>query len=135
VLAIQPTAAEHGRIAASNMAAAGSSMHQGSVVMNVLDTLGLISSSFGAWQGVRGGDSAELSDPARYRYLSLQFDDDVLVGANCLGLTQHIGVLRGLIQSRLRLGKWKARLLRDPTRIMEAYLGATQSAGVLSNAR
>jgi len=135
VLAIQPTAAEHGRIAATNMVAAGSSLHQGSVVMNILDTLGLISSSFGAWNGVRGGDAAELSDPARYRYLSLQFDDDVLVGANCLGLTQHVGVLRGLIQSRLRLGKWKERLLRDPTRIMEAYLGATQSAGVPSNAR
>lgn len=135
VLAIQPTAAEHGRIAATNMVAAGSSLHQGSVVMNILDTLGLISSSFGAWNGVRGGDAAELSDPARYRYLSLQFDDDVLVGANCLGLTQHVGVLRGLIQSRLRLGKWKERLLRDPTRIMEAYLGATQSAGMPSNAR
>jgi hypothetical protein len=93
--------------------------------MNVLDTLGLISSSFGAWQGVDGGDSAELSDPGRYRYLSLQFEDDVLVGANSLGLTQHVGVLRGLIQSRIPLGVWKERLRRDPTRIMEAYLGAT----------
>lgn len=135
VLAIQPTAAEHGRIAASNMVAEGSSVHQGSVVMNVLDTLGLISSSFGAWHGARDGDSAELSDAARYRYLNLKFDGDVLVGANCLGLTQHVGVLRGLIQSRLHLGKWKGRLLRDPTRIMEAYLGATQSAGLPSKAR
>ena len=94
--------------------------------MNVLDTHGLISTSFGAWQGVDGGDSAELSDPARYRYLNLQFQDDVLVGANSLGLTQHVGVLRGLIQTRLALGKWKARLMQDPTRIMEAYLGVTQ---------
>jgi NAD(P)H-nitrite reductase large subunit len=124
-LAIQPTAADHGRIAASNMVAHGSSEHPGCVVMNVLDTLGLISSSFGAWQGVDGGDSAELSDPGRYRYLSLQFEDDVLVGANSLGLTQHVGVLRGLIQSRIRLGVWKERLRQDPTRIMEAYLGAT----------
>jgi NAD(P)H-nitrite reductase large subunit len=128
VLAIQPTAADHGRIAASNMAAEGSTLHQGSVGMNVLDTMGLISSSFGAWQGVKGGDCAELSDPARYRYLNLQFEDDVLVGANSLGLTQHVGVLRGLIQSRLHLGTWKKRLAQDPTRIMEAYLGATQSA-------
>jgi len=126
VLAIQPTAAEHGRIAAANMVSERSTLHQGSVPMNVLDTHGLISASFGAWQGVDGGDSAELSDPARYRYLNLQFQDDVLVGANSLGLTQHVGVLRGLIQTRLNLGKWKARLVQDPTRIMEAYLGVTQ---------
>jgi NADPH-dependent 2,4-dienoyl-CoA reductase/sulfur reductase-like enzyme len=126
VHAIQPTAADHGRIAASNMVKAGSTPHQGSLVMNVLDTLGLISASFGAWQGVDAGDSAELSDPDRYRYLSLQFEDDVLVGANSLGLTQHVGVLRGLIQSQLSLGKWKKRLRQDPTRIMEAYLGVTQ---------
>ena len=75
-----------------------------------------------------GGDEAELSDPDRFRYLNLQFADDVLVGANSLGLTQHVGVLRGLIQSRLRLGRWKARLQQDPTRIMEAYLAATQGA-------
>ncbi len=127
VLAIQPTAADHGRIAAGNMVAAGSTRHKGSIPMNVLDTLGLVSASFGSWQGVDGGDSAELSDPNGYRYLKLQFRDDVLVGANSLGLTQHVGVLRGLIQSQLSLGKWKTRLQRDPTRIMEAYLGATQA--------
>jgi NAD(P)H-nitrite reductase large subunit len=126
VLAIQPTAADHGRIAAANMATAASSPHQGSVSMNVLDTLGLVSASFGAWRGVDGGDSAELCDSSRYRYLNLRFADDVLVGANSLGLTQHVGVLRGLIQSRLRLGRWKKRLQEDPSRIMEAYLGATQ---------
>jgi len=127
-LAIQPTAADHGRIAGRNMVNAGSTLHQGSVTMNVLDTMGLVSASFGAWHGVDGGDSAELSDAGRFRYLSLQFEDDVLVGANSLGLTQHVGVLRGLIQSRLRLGVWKQRLQGDPTRIMEAYLGVTQGA-------
>lgn len=126
VLAIQPTAADHGRIAGSNMVNPGSVRHQGSLVMNILDTLGLISASFGAWEGVDGGDSAELSDPSRYRYLSLQFEDDVVVGANSLGLTEHIGILRGLIQTRLHLGKWKKRLHQDPTRFVEAYLGITQ---------
>jgi NAD(P)H-nitrite reductase large subunit len=103
--------------------------HQGSVNMNVLDTMGLISSSYGLWMGVKGGDSVELNDPERYRYLSLQFEDDILVGAQSLGLTEHVGVLRGLIQTRLPLGKWKDQLMKDPTRIMEAYLGATQSIG------
>jgi NAD(P)H-nitrite reductase large subunit len=128
VQAIQPTAADHGRVAAMNMAGR-KTIHQGSVNMNVLDTMGLISSSYGLWMGVDGGDSVELSDPGRYRYLNLQFQDDVLVGAQALGLTNHVGVLRGLIQTRLHLGKWKHHLMKDPTRLMEAYLGATQSIG------
>ena len=91
--------------------------------------MGLISSSFGLWMGVDGGDSAELHDSNNYRYLNLQFQDDVLVGASSLGLTEHVGVLRGLIQSRTRLGDWKNRLIQDPTRIMEAYLARTQAIG------
>ena len=90
---------------------------------------GLISASFGLWQGSDGGDSVELNDPDRYRYLNLQFEDDVLVGANSLGLTQHVGVLRGLIQTRLHLGKWKAGLMENPLNVMEAYLSATQGSG------
>lgn len=128
VQAIQPTAADHGRIAAMNMSGKNS-RHQGCVNMNVLDTMGLISSSYGLWMGVDGGDSVQLTDEDRFRYLSLQFQDDVLVGAQALGLTEHVGVLRGLIQTRLKLGEWKARLMQDPTRIMEAYLGTTQSIG------
>jgi len=77
--------------------------------------------------GVEGGDHAELLDEKRFRYLRLEFKDDVLVGANSLGLTQHVGVLRGLIQSRAHLGEWKEHLRRDPTRIMEAYLARAQA--------
>jgi len=128
VQAIQPTAADHGRIAAMNMCGRNT-LHPGSVNMNVLDTMGLISSSYGLWMGVDGGDSVELCDEDRYRYLSLQFEDDVLVGAQSLGLTQHVGVLRGLIQTRLKLNKWKDHLMNDPTRIMEAYLANTQAIG------
>jgi NAD(P)H-nitrite reductase large subunit len=128
VQAIQPTAADHGRIAAMNMCGKNIK-HQGSINMNVLDTMGLISSSYGLWMGTDGGESVELADQDRYRYLSLKFEEDVLVGAQALGLIQHVGVLRGLIQTRIKLGKWKERLLKDPTQIMEAYLGATQSIG------
>jgi NAD(P)H-nitrite reductase large subunit len=129
VQAIQPTAVEHGALAAKNMAGQTQATHRGSVNMNVLDTLGLISSSFGLWMGVTGGDSAELLNKERFKYINLQFQDDILVGATSLGLTQHVGVLRGLIQSKIKLGVWKERLMKDPTRIMEAYLGATQAIG------
>ncbi len=133
VQAIQPTATEHGQLAARNMAGMKDSVHRGSVNMNVLDTLGLISSSFGLWMGAEGGESAELVNPERYRYLSLKFDKDILVGATSIGMTQHVGVLRGLIQSRTHLGKWKEALIKDPTRVMEAYLACTMPLNV--NAR
>ena len=125
--AIQPNAADQARVAAANMAGAKTAM-QGSLAINVLDTLGLISTSFGQWQGAEGGEGAELVDEAGFRYLSLQFKDEVLVGATSIGWTDHVGALRGLIQGRVRLGEWKARLLADPTQFMAAYLGAAQKA-------
>lgn len=125
--AIQPTASEHGRIAAMNMIGRPTPF-KGSLSMNVLNTLGLISSSFGLWMGVDGGENVELADPVRSRYIKLAFQDDVLVGALALGLTQHVGVVRGLIQTKVRLGHWKDRLMDDPLKVMDAYLARTQGS-------
>ncbi len=126
VHAVQPTAADHARAAALNMAGL-TAPFKGSLLMNVLDTLGLISASFGQWMGVEGGETAELLEADSYRYLCLQFDGDVLVGANSLGHTDHLGAVRGLIQGRTSLGVWKDRLLQNPTRIMEAYVARANS--------
>ena len=128
VQAIQPTATDHGRIAALNMAGQGGE-HHGTLNMNILDTVGLISCSFGLWMGVDGGESAQLYNPDEYQYINLQFDGDHLVGASSVGKTQHIGVLRGLIESKIHLGEWKQRLLKDPTAVMEAYISCTQELG------
>ncbi|MES9939825.1 MAG: FAD-dependent oxidoreductase [Candidatus Thiodiazotropha sp. 6PLUC2] len=127
VQAIQPTSVEHGRLAAINMTATTAVEHHGSLNMNVLDTLGLISSSFGQWMGVDNGEQAVVLDRSSYRYLRLEFDGEYLVGASSLGHTQHIGVLRGLIRSRVPLGIWKQRLMIDPSRLMEAYIGCVVS--------
>ena len=123
--AIQPVAAETGRLAALNMSGR-KTLYTGSLGMNVLDSIGLISTSYGEWQGRAGGDQAQLLDEARYKYIKLQFNEDRLIGAITLGFAEHVGVLRGLIQSRINLGAWKQRLVRDPSRIMEAYLANTQ---------
>jgi NAD(P)H-nitrite reductase large subunit len=128
VQAIQPTATDHGRIAALNMSG-NTTEHHGTVNMNILDTVGLISCSFGLWMGVDGGEQAELYNPREFQYINLQFDGDCLVGASTVGKTQHIGVLRGLIESKIQLGQWKQRLLKDPTAIMEAYVASTQELG------
>ena len=125
--AIQPNAVEQARVAALNMAGKRVDSH-GSLALNVLDTLGLVSSSFGQWSGVAGGQSAELIDEREFRYLSLQFNGDVLIGATAIGLTEHVGVVRGLVEGRVKLGPWKERLLRDPLRITEAYIARAQAA-------
>lgn len=127
VHAIQPTASEHGRIAASQMA--GEAVpYGGSLSMNVLNTLGLITSSFGIWDGVDGGERVASEDQAYNRYLRLEFRDDVLIGALAIGLTQHVGILRGLVQTGVKLGAWKQRLMNDPSQIMNAYLACVQGS-------
>lgn len=121
MLAIQPVAVEHGYLAAMNMTGSPTK-HRGSLNMNVLDTLGLISSSFGQWQGVPGGQSVTKTEDDSYRYMRLEFDGDKLIGAQCVGVTEHIGMLRGLIQTGLPLGPWKDRLIESPERLPEAYV-------------
>jgi NAD(P)H-nitrite reductase large subunit len=133
VSAIQPNAAEQARVAALNMVGQVTAL-KGVTQINVLDTLGLISSSFGDWQGVPGGEHVELTDTAAGRHLSLQFKDDVLVGCNSVGWTQHVGVMRGLVEGQVRLGGWKDVLLQDPTRLMEAYLDSAQGQSAWSGA-
>lgn len=133
VSAIQPNAAEQARVAALNMLGRRAEL-PGVTQINVLDTLGLISTSFGNWEGIAGGEHAELTDEAARRHLSLQFDGDVLVGCNSVGWTEHVGVMRGLVEGRVRLGDWKDRLLRDPTQLMPAYLACAQAQAAPAHA-
>jgi len=129
VSAIQPNAADQARVAALNMVGQAATL-PGVTQINVLDTLGLISASFGQWEGLPDGEHVELTEPDEAtggRHLSLQFSDDRLIGCNAIGWTQHVGVMRGLVEGRVPLGEWKGKLLHDPTRLMEAYLDAAQA--------
>jgi len=131
VSAIQPNAAEQARVAALNMVGKTAEL-KGVTQINVLDTLGLISASFGNWQGVPGGDQVALT--AAGRHLSLQFKDDVLVGCNSVGWTDHVGVMRGLVEGQVHLGAWKDKLKQDPTLLMDAYLACAQRQGAWTGA-
>ena len=124
VHAIQPTAVEHGRIAAMNMTGRQVPFH-GSLSMNTLDTMGLVSCSFGQWMGRDGGHQARAVDQDGFKYIRLEFFEDLLVGANTVGLTQEIGICRGLIETRVRLGAWVDKLVKDPGRLAEAYVACT----------
>ena len=125
VSAIQPNAVEQGRCAAMNMCGRPVRMIDVPQI-NVLDTLGLISTSFGRWSGVPGGEHAELLDTPAFRFLRLEFEEDRLIGSNAVGHIQHAGILRGLIMQKVRLGAWKDRLKEDPTRLTEAYIACAQ---------
>lgn len=128
VSAIQPNAAEQARVAALNMAGKPTAL-LGVTQINVLDTLGLISASFGNWEGVAEGEHVELTEPGGPdggRHLSLQFHGDRLIGCNAIGWTNHVGVMRGLVEGGVSLGPWKDKLLEDPTLLMAAYLDAAQ---------
>ena len=138
VSAIQPNAAEQARIAALNMVAhaRGQALQaelKGVTQINVLDTLGLISTSFGDWQGRPGGEHVELTEGNRH--ISLQFSGDQLVGCNSVGWTDHVGVMRGLVEGQVHLGAWKEVLKADPTKLPEAYLGAAQGQEAWSGAQ
>jgi hypothetical protein len=74
--------------------------------------------------GVEGGAQAELYSPDQY--MNLQFNNHCLVGCRCVNKTQHIDVLRGLIESRIKLNVWRQRLINNPTLIMQAYMACTQ---------
>ena len=125
MLAIQPVAVEHGRLAAQNMAGKPTP-HEGSLNMNVLESMGLITASFRLWMGVDGGESTTLVDKENNRYLRLEFDGNTLVGGQAVGLTEHVGMLRGLIQTKLDLGDWKDKLMKEPERLPEAYVAVAQ---------
>ena len=126
VSAIQPNAADQARVAALNMVGKKTALKQVTQI-NVLDTLGLISTSFGNWQGVAGGEQIELADKAGYKLLSMQFKDDVMVGCNSIGWTDHVGALRGLVEGKVKLGRWKEQLKSDPTQLMAAYIATAQA--------
>lgn len=123
--AIQPLAVEQGRIAALNMGGEDV-QYTTHFAMNILDTFGLITASFGAWEGVDGGDSIEKIDSAHHRYLCYQFDGERLVGATTVGRSHDLGIIKGLIQSRASLGPLKAHLKEHPEHLREIYLEWSQ---------
>lgn len=125
IAGVQPNAADQAYCAAMNMTGKHA-FQRGVRQIDVFDTMGLISSSFGQWQGVRGGQWVEVADEEAFKYLRLEFSRDVLVGCNVVGTTEHAGILRALIQQQVRLGEWKDRLLEDPTLIKEAYTECIQ---------
>ena len=129
VHAIQPAAVDHGRIAGANMAGR-ETRYPGSLLLNVLDVIGLHCASFGRWQTEPPEESAVTTvwNPTRPLYRKYVWEADRMVGALFVGpiddvtMLNDVGMAKGLIQTRQPLGNWADYLRETPTDLRRAYV-------------
>jgi NAD(P)H-nitrite reductase large subunit len=135
VHAIEPTAMEHGRVVGANMAGQPLA-YRGSLLMNIVEVLGLEIASFGAWDDAQAEVFSALK-PERPAYRKLLWRGDRITGAMILGraediwTTNDVGMLKGLVQSGIRLGDWKPYLRQHLFEIKRAYIAAGTTARLL----
>jgi NADPH-dependent 2,4-dienoyl-CoA reductase/sulfur reductase-like enzyme len=135
VHAIEPTAMEHGRIVGANMAGQPLA-YRGSLLMNIVEVQDLEIASFGAWDDAQAEVFSALR-PERPAYRKLLWQGDRLIGAMLLGraqdvwTTNDVGMLKGLVQSGVRLGDWKPYLRHNLFEIKRAYIAAGTTARLL----
>jgi NAD(P)H-nitrite reductase large subunit len=134
VHAIEPTAQEHGRVVGANMAGKDVA-YKGSLIVNIVEVCHLDAASFGAWDDSRAEMVTGLKrDRSAYRkYL---FTGDRLSGAIIIGrsgdlwTTNDVGMLKGLVQTGVPLGRFKEYLKAHPFDVKTAYI-ASGTAGTL----
>ena len=128
VHAIEPTAQEHGRIVGANMA--GKDVrYRGSLIINIVEVCHLDVASFGAWDDNRADAVAGLrADRPAYR--KLLFSGDRLTGAIILGrsgdiwTSNDVGMLKGLVQTGVALGRFKEHLRKHPFDVKPAFIAS-----------
>ena len=135
VHAIEPTAQEHGRIVGANMAGKDVS-YRGSLIINIVEVCHLDVASFGAWDDTKAETmSGVKADRPAYR--KLLWRGDRLTGAIILGpssdiwTTNDVGMLKGLVQSGVALGAWKAHLKKNPFDIKPAFIATKTTSRLL----
>jgi NAD(P)H-nitrite reductase large subunit len=135
VHAIEPTAMEHGRVVGANMAGRDVA-YRGSLLMNIVDVCHLDVASFGRWDD-REAEVATALRPAEPAYRKLLFRGDRLTGAMILGraadvwTTNDVGMLKGLVQTGVALGPWKAHLVKNPFDVKPAFIATRTTARLL----
>jgi len=135
VHAIEPTAQEHGRVVGANMAGKDVS-YRGSLIINIVEVCHLDVASFGAWDDTKAETmSGVKADRPAYR--KLLWRGDRLTGAIILGpssdiwTTNDVGMLKGLVQSGVALGAWKAHLKKNPFDIKPAFIATKTTSRLL----
>jgi len=136
VHAIEPTAQEHGRVVGANMAGRAVG-YVGSLVMNIVEVCHLDVASFGAWDDAKAEATAGVKRD-RHAYRKLLWTGDRLSGAIILGpssdiwTTNDVGMLKGLVQSQVGLGRFKDYVKKNPFDIKPAYIAANTAGRLLS---
>ena len=133
VHAIEPTAAEHGRIAAANIAGREVS-YAGSLAINIVGAAGLDVASFGHWDAP-ADEVITASSPQRGAIRKYLLREGRLLGAVFASSHQQtwkdneLGMLKGLVQSQVELTPWLDALRDDPFHLKPIYLasGALQT--------
>ena len=92
--------------------------------------------SFGAWDDT-GAEAASSVKADRPAYRKLLWRGDRLTGAIILGRSSDIwtvndvGMLKGLVQSGVSLGRWKAYLKKNPFDVKPAFIAAKTTSTLL----
>jgi NAD(P)H-nitrite reductase large subunit len=135
VHAIEPTAMEHGRVAGANMAGQPIA-YRGSLLMNIVEVQDLEIASFGVWDDPQA-EVFRVLKPERPAYRKLLWHGNRITGAMILGRSQEVwtsndvGMLKGLVQSGVDLGDWKAYLRQHLFEIKRAYITSGTTAQLL----
>jgi len=132
VHAIQPTAVDHGRVAAADISGADV-RYEGSLLMNVVAVQGIEAASFGLWEEA-DHEVTRIESPSGGLYRKYVWDGDVLVGGVLVGPTHGMsglndaGMLKGLVQTGVSLGPWRGYLEENPLDLRRAFVasGAAQ---------
>ncbi|MEN8181785.1 MAG: FAD-dependent oxidoreductase [Myxococcota bacterium] len=136
VQAIQPVAVDHGRVAGANMAGAGIA-YSGSLTVNILAAQGVEATSFGRWG--EEGEVTVVANPASHIYRRYVFEEDRLVGGILVGPTlavsglNDVGMLKGLVQTGVRLGPWKAYLSENPMELRRVFVASGAARELLES--
>ncbi|MFQ5899225.1 MAG: NAD(P)/FAD-dependent oxidoreductase [Candidatus Methylomirabilia bacterium] len=135
VHAIEPTAMEHGRVVGAQMAGRQLS-YPGSLLMNIVGVCKLEVASFGAWDDPGAEAMVELR-PDRAAYRKLLWKEDRVTGAIIIGRSAEVwpsndvGMLKGLVQSGVRVGPWKEHLRKRLFDIKPAFTASSTTATLL----
>ena len=135
VHAIEPTAQEHGRVVGSNMAGKNVS-YKGSLIINIVEVCHLDAASFGAWDDAKAETLSALKKD-RNAYRKLLFTGDRLTGAIIIGrsndiwTTNDVGMLKGLVQTGVSLGRFKDYLKLNPFDVKTAFIAAKTTSTLL----
>jgi len=110
--------------------------YRGSLIINIVEVCHLDVASFGAWDDGKAEATVGVKRD-RHAYRKLLWTGDRITGAIILGqssdiwTTNDVGMLKGLVQSQVPLGRFKAYLKKNPFDIKPAYIAVKTAARLL----